>query len=59
MQDAKVEVLSRLLELARLIRKRGTPDQAEAVLPYERQLSEDLETARRTPTVPQKEHVPA
>jgi hypothetical protein len=41
-KDAKQEVLTRLLEVARLIRRRGAPDEAEAVLPYERQFEADL-----------------
>lgn len=40
--DAKIEVLTRLLEAARVMRRRGAPDQAEAVLPYERLLERDL-----------------
>lgn len=40
--DSKIEVLTRLLEVARLIRRRGPADQAEAVLPYERLLEADL-----------------
>jgi hypothetical protein len=43
MKDAKVEILERLLNLAQLIRRKGTPEQAEAVLPYERQLQHDLQ----------------
>lgn len=43
MKDAKVEVLTRLVELARLIRRRGTPAEAAAVLPYEQQLEHDLQ----------------
>jgi hypothetical protein len=43
MNDAKKEVLTRLLELARIIRRRATPDEAEAVLPYERLLQRDLQ----------------
>jgi hypothetical protein len=40
--DAKRKVLNQLLELARFIRRRGEPDEAEAVLPYERLLEKDL-----------------
>lgn len=43
MSDPKVEVLTRLLTLAQLIRRRGSPAQATAVLPYEQQLEHDLE----------------
>lgn len=43
MSDPKVEVLTRLLTLAQLIRRRGTPAQATEVLPYEQQLERDLE----------------
>lgn len=43
MKDAKLEVTKRLLEMARVIRRRGSPAEAEAVLPYERQLEHDLE----------------
>jgi len=39
-------VLSRLLEFSRLIRRRGTPEEAEAILPYERQIETDLKTCR-------------
>jgi hypothetical protein len=40
--DPQSEVIKRLLEMSRIIRRRGTPDEAEAVLPYERQLEADL-----------------
>lgn len=43
-KDAKQEVLTRLLEVARYIRKRGVAEQAAAVLPYEQQLERDLAT---------------
>jgi hypothetical protein len=43
-KDAKTEIITRLLEVARLIRRRGRPEEAEAVLPYERQLEADLKT---------------
>lgn len=36
----------RLLELARLIRCKGTLEEAEAVLPYEQQLAKDLEACK-------------
>ena len=42
MSDPKVEVLTRLLALARLIRRKGSPAEATAVLPYEEQLEHDL-----------------
>lgn len=41
MKDAKLEVITRLLEVARVIRKRSSADQAAAVLPYEQQLESD------------------
>ena len=41
MKDAKLEVITQLLETARLIRRRGTPERAEAALPYERLLERD------------------
>lgn len=41
-KDSKSEVLTRLLEVARLIRRRGTPSEAEAVIPFERQFEHDL-----------------
>lgn len=44
--DAKTEVLTRLLEVARLIRRRGKPEEAEAVLPYERLLERDLDARK-------------
>jgi len=37
----------RLLEMARLIRRRGTPDEAEVAVIYERQLETDLATRER------------
>jgi hypothetical protein len=42
MKDAKQEVITRLLEMARVIRKRQSPEHAAAVLPYEQQLERDL-----------------
>lgn len=53
MKDAKTDVLKQLLALARLIRRKGTPDEAAAVLPYERQLESDLAAAQAsTPVIP-------
>lgn len=42
MSDAKKQVIERLLSQARLIRRKGSPDEADAVLPYERLLAHDL-----------------
>ena len=43
MKDAKVTVLTRMVELARVIRRRGTPEEAAVILPYEQLLAHDLE----------------
>jgi hypothetical protein len=42
MKDAKLEVLERLHGLAQMIRRRGTPEQAAEVLPYEQQFDRDM-----------------
>ena len=54
MKDAKAEVIERLLALSRLIRRKGTPDEAEAAVVYERQLEHDLEV-RKTELTAQKD----
>lgn len=41
-RDEKIEVVTRLLEVARLMRRRGTPELAAVVLPYETMLEHDL-----------------
>jgi len=41
--DAQTEVIKRLLEMTRIIRRRGTSDEAQAAIPYERQLEHDLD----------------
>jgi len=56
--DPQSEVIKRLLEMSRIIRRRGTPDEAAAVLPYERQLQHDLEE-RTVELSRQKELIPA
>lgn len=43
MKDAKTEVIERLLALARVIRRKGSPDEATAAVDYERQFVADLE----------------
>ena len=57
-KDTKLEVISRLLEVARMIRRRGTPQEAEAVLPYERQLGADLK-AREAELTKQRDLIAA
>lgn len=47
MKDAKLEVLERLYGLAQIIRRRGTPEQALAVVPYEQQFNRDLAEHKR------------
>lgn len=42
-KDAKLQVLERLVEFSSLIRRKGSPDEAAAVLPYEQQLQQDLQ----------------
>lgn len=41
--NPREEVLRELLNYARIIQRRGTPDEVEAVLPYLRLLHTDLE----------------
>lgn len=47
MKDSKIEVITRMLDLARVIRRRGTPEQAQVVLLYEQQFERDLAERER------------
>lgn len=42
MKDGCVSALERMLSLARLIRRRGTPEEASVITPYEIKLEADL-----------------
>lgn len=59
---AKVEVLEQLIGMARLIRKRGTPEKAIEVAPYEIYLQKELDAAKseqaktQTPKLPGLQH---
>jgi hypothetical protein len=47
MKDTKLDVLEQLLTKARFIRRRGTPEEAAAVVPYEQQFAKEVEERRR------------
>lgn len=49
MKDAKKQVTTRLLELARFIRRKGSPDEAAAAIEYERQFETELAQLNRQP----------
>jgi hypothetical protein len=52
MKDAKLEVLEQLLTKARLMRRRGTPEEAAAAVPYEQQFAREIEEHKKQQTAP-------
>ena len=45
--DPKVEVVLRLLNLTRMLRRTGTPDEGIAAAEYEKQFQSDLEKLKK------------